>query len=255
MNLTLLFNFTKQDLLDRYSGSMLGALWTLLLPLINILIFIVVFSKLMGAQLPGSSSTQSYSIYLIAGLLAWTAFANTVNRATRTFHDQSHLIRKIRVSLPHLPLYIVLSESAVFAISLSGFLVFMLATGNLPHRSIILLPFVFITQQILAYALGLLLAILNVFIRDIQEFVGVALQMGFWLTPILYVPDILPESFQTLLAYNPCYYFIRAYQSMFILNAPIDTGQLIILVILAHSLLAGAYLLFKRLEKDLRDFV
>lgn len=255
VNLALLINFTKQELVDRYSGSILGAAWTLILPLVNILIFIFVFSNLMGSRLPGSSSTYSYSIYLISGMIPWIAFSNTVTRSAFTFSGQSHIIRKIRISLPHLPLYIVLSESIIFVISLIFFLLFLWATNNLPSASIVILPFIFITQQILAYALGFLFAIFDVFIKDIREFVGVIFQLWFWLTPIVYVPDILPGHAQNWLSYNPAYIFIKAYHELFAFGHPLDTQSLMILVLIAHLLLALAYLTFKKLEKDIRDFL
>jgi len=255
VNLTLLANFAKQDLVDRYAGSLLGAGWTLIWPLVNILIFTLIFSGLMSARLPGVSSPYSYSIYLISGLIAWLAFANTVIRSTSVFADKSAIITKIRIQLPHLPLYIVLSESMTYVISLVLFIGFLLLTGTPLAKTIILVPFVFLLQQIFAYALGFFFAIFNVFSKDAKEFVGVLFQVWFWLTPIVYVDVILPETVQKLLVYNPAYAFIKAYHDIFVFGVLPDTQRLIYLALFTHVLLMLVYVFFKKLEKDIRDFI
>src|SRR5690606_20456211 len=117
MNITLLLHFVRQDLVDRHAASALGALWTLLLPLVNILIFTLVFSRIMGARLEGmgveSLGRYGYSVYLVVGLLAWNCFAATLNRTTQVFHEKAALIGKVRMSLFSLPLYVLISETIV----------------------------------------------------------------------------------------------------------------------------------------------
>lgn len=256
MTLSLLLAFTRQDFVDRYSGSAFGALWAFIHPLVMIFIFTVIFANVMGARLPGVSSVYSYSIYLVAGLLPWLAFANTLTRSASVFLDKRHIISKVHIGLPYLPIYIVLSETLTFLISLSIFMGFLLLSGTVPGKTLLLVPFIFLSQQILAFALGLLLGILNVFLRDIKEMVTVLLTFWFWLTPIVWVPSIAPQWVQYLQEYlNPAYQFIHAYQSIFAYGQMPDFAGLTRLVILAHVVLLGAWLLFKALEKDIRDFI
>ncbi len=256
MTLSLLLAFTRQDFVDRYSGSAFGALWAFIHPLVMIFIFTVIFANVMGARLPGVSSVYSYSIYLVAGLLPWLAFANTLTRSASVFLDKRHIISKVHIGLPYLPIYIVLSETLTFLISLAIFMVFLLLSGTVPGKTLLLVPFIFLSQQILAFALGLLLGILNVFLRDIKEMVTVLLTFWFWLTPIVWVPSIAPQWVQYLQDYlNPAYQFIHAYQAIFAYEQLPDFAGLTRLVILAHVVLLGAWLLFKALEKDIRDFI
>lgn len=256
MNLALLLNFTKQDFVDRYSGSVLGALWAFIHPLVMIFIFTVIFANVMGVRLPGVSSVYSYGIYLVAGLLPWTAFSGTVIRASTVFSDKKAIISKVSVSLPHLPLYIVLSESLTFLIAMSIFLGFLVFTGAELGRSLVLLPFVYVVQQILAFGLGLLFAVLNVFLRDVREMVSVLMVFWFWLTPIVWVKDIAPAAVQAGQAqFNPAYFFISAYQDIFVYGTTPDFGALIKLVLIAHGILLVSYLMLRSLEKDVRDFV
>ena len=121
-----MIELTKRDFTERYSGSVLGVFWTFIWPLVNIFVYTVIFSQVMGARLHGASSTTySYGIYLIAGILPWTAFANTVSRSATIFVDKKTIISKIKVSLPSLPLYIVMSESITFLITLFIYMVFL----------------------------------------------------------------------------------------------------------------------------------
>jgi lipopolysaccharide transport system permease protein len=255
MNKDLLIELTKRDFVDRYNGSILGLLWAFIWPIVNMLVYIVVFSKIMGAKLPGNSPLHGYGIYLIAGLTPWIAFTNTIARTSTLFVDKKHLITKIRLSLPTLPLTVVLSETITFIITMGFYIGFLLITGSPIYKTIILLPFIYMAQQILAYSLGFLVAILHVFIRDLKEVVGITIFVWFWANPIVYVKDILPEFMQKLLVFNPTYWFIDAYQAIFIFNRMPDFNLLFYLVFLGHFILLLSYILFKKLEKDVRDFL
>jgi lipopolysaccharide transport system permease protein len=255
LQLSLLISLTRRDFTERYSGSILGVLWSFLWPLVTILIYTLIFSKIMGARLPGSSSAYSYAVYLVAGLLPWTAFANTVSRASTVFVERKHIITKINVSLPSFPLYILLSESVTFLISLAIYVIFLLCTGIGLSKFIVLLPFLYLSQQIFAYALGFFIAMFHVFLRDLKEVTAILLQVWFWFTPIVYVQDILPEMARKIMAFNPAYLFIRAYQDIFVFQKLPDLDSLLILVVLGHVFLLAGYLAFKKLEKDVRDFI
>lgn len=253
--MSLLIELTKRDFTERYSGSVLGVFWTFIWPLVNIFVYTVIFSRIMGARLQGASSTYSYGIYLIAGILPWTAFANTVSRSATIFADKKGIISKIKVSLPSLPLYIVMSESITFLITLFIYMVFLLMTGTPLRITLVFLPVIYLVQQIFAFSLGFLITIFHVFIRDLKEITGIVLQIWFWFTPIVYVYDILPAFAKNLVAFNPAFLFIKAYQDIFVLNQVPDFVNLLKLSIMAHLLLLAGYVIFKKLERDIRDFL
>ena len=257
MNVGLIIELTRRDFVERYSGSVLGVFWSFIWPFFNVFIYVVVFSKILGARLPGmSSATYGYSIYLVAGLLPWMAFSNTIMRASTVFVEKKFIISKVRVSLPSLPLNIVLSESITFLIAMIPYVAVVMFSGINLWRALLFAPLVYAIQQLLAYSLGLIIAMLNVFVRDIKEIVGVGLQVWFWFTPIIYTQDILPEQARILLTdFNPAYYFINAYQRLFTWGQYPDFKMLIAVTVLAHGLLLVAYLMFKKLERDIRDFL
>lgn len=253
--MSLLIELTKRDFTERYSGSVLGVFWTFIWPLVNIFVYTVIFSQVMGARLQGASSTYSYGIYLIAGILPWTAFANTVSRSATIFADKKGIISKIKVSLPSLPLYIVMSESITFLITLLIYMVFLLMTGTPLRITLFFLPVIYLVQQIFAFSLGFLITIFHVFIRDLKEITGIVLQLWFWFTPIVYVYDILPAFAKNLVAFNPAFLFIKAYQDIFVLNQVPEFVNLMKLSIMAHLFLLAGYVIFKKLERDIRDFL
>ncbi|MCL2011053.1 MAG: ABC transporter permease [Synergistaceae bacterium] len=255
MRIGLIFELARRDFTERYSGSLLGAAWNLVMPAVMIFIYTVIFSRVMGARMPGISSAYSFGIYLIAGVLPWNAFANTLNRSTGVFIDKKHIISKMPVSLATLPLYIVLSECVTLCIGFSiyFFLLYWIGVG-LP-RFALLLPFVIVVQQVFAYALGLFLATLCVFLRDLREAANVLTQIWFWFTPIVYMPSILPPRFAGFLSFNPAYFFTHAYQDIFFHNVAPNASLLIILTLLGHGVLLLSLWTLRRLEKDVRDFI
>ncbi len=256
MRLPLLLDFTRQDFVDRYSGSALGALWAFIHPLVMIFIFTVIFAKVMGARLPGVQSEYSYPVYLVSGLLPWIAFSTTITRCSTVFLDKRHIIGKIHLRLGYLPLYIVLSETITFSIAFLLFLGFLLVVGQWPGGLVLLVAVIFVLQQIFAFGLGLLFAVLNVFLRDIKELVGVVLTFWFWLTPIVWVPEIAPQLVQDLQDWlNPAYLFVDSYRDLFVRHQLPDGYAMMRLALIAHVALLLAWLVLKWLEKDVRDFL
>lgn len=257
-NLAITLQLSREELVDRYSGSMLGRAWTLITPLAYILVFILVFSKIMGARLEGlgmQAGIYSYSLYLVCGILPWMAFARSVEKTTSIFLEKRHLISKINISLKALPVSVILSETCIFLVGWSFFLIFLCILGIWPSGYWLALIPIILIQILLIYALGLLLATLAVYLRDIREMTAVALQLGFWCTPIVYTLDILPERMIYWINLNPIYQLITAYRAVFLHNTLPSLYGLTSVTLLALLLLTTALWLLKRTEKDLRDIL
>jgi lipopolysaccharide transport system permease protein len=255
MKLRLLIEFTKRDFTERYSGSILGVGWSFISPLVNIMIYTLIFSKIMSARMPGVEGEYSYSIYLVSGLIPWLAFANTVSRSSTVYLDKKHIISKVNLSLFRLPMFIVISETITFLITMAIFLGFLLVIDYQLSLAMLILPFIYVVQQIFAFALGFIIAQLTVFIRDLKEFTAILMQIWFWFTPIVYVVAIVPGSLSQLMVYNPVYSFIKIWQSVFVYHSIPDLSGLMIITLIAHCLLIMAFLMYRVLEKDIRDFL
>ena len=252
---SLVWELTKRDFSERFAGSVLGSLWALIWPLVGLVIYIMIFGKIMGGRLPGNSNFYSYGIYVTVGLVPWTAMASSISRCSSVFLDKKHLVSKVRISFPSLLLYIILSETITFIFSMGFLFIFLLVTKYQFNINLLLTPYIYYLQQILAFAIGLLAATLTVFIRDIKEITGIILQFWFWFTPIVYVRQILPDFVKKIIAFNPAYVIVESYQRIFVFNDEPSYRSLIILTLLTHILLSISYVIFRTLEKDVRDFL
>ena len=255
MNFSLIVELAKRDFIERYSGSALGFMWSFIYPLINILIYMVIFGTLMGARLPGMTSVWGYGVYLIAGLVPWTAFANTVQRSSTVYIDKKNIIAKIYMDLSTLPLFIVLSESITFFVTLIIFLGILIVTGVSLSLYLLFIPVIYLIQQMFAYALGFFLGMLVVFLRDLKEVVTIGFLIWFWFTPIVYVFSILPGIAQQVLIWNPALAFISAYHDIFVFQRMPSFFFLSIVTVISILLIAFDYFIFRRLERDIRDFI
>jgi len=255
INLNLLLELSKRDFLERYSGSIIGIWWSFIWPFINILIYTLIFSKVMSAKISEIPSTYSYGIYLASGIIPWMAFSNTISRSVNIFIEKKYIISKIPIQLPIFPLSVAISESITFLISFFILILFLIILSIKPTICFFVVPLSYIFQQILALSLGLIFATLNVFIRDIKEVVNIFLQIWFWFTPIVYIKDILPDNVKILIEINPVYAFIQVYQNSLILHKEINFKSLIFYSILSIFFAILAYFIYKKLSKDIKDFL
>lgn len=255
LNIPYIVEITRQDFAGRFAGSVLGSLWAVIWPMVHLFIYIVIFGKVMGARLPGAADINAYGVYLAAGLIPWTAFSTTIGRSSSVFLDKKHIITKVRTSMAALLIHINLSETITYVITMGVFFLILGLQGMAFHRSLLLLPFLYYLQQLLALGLGLFAAVLNVFIRDVSQITGVVLQLWFWFTPIVYVPDILPRAVQNLICLNPAYILVDAYHKIFVYKAYPDFTGLTILTVMTHLLLLVSFMMLRHLEKDIRDFL
>lgn len=254
LRLHFLLHMARQDFLERYSGSALGALWTLLLPLSQILIFTVIFGSIIGARLPGNSTTYGYGIYLVSGLLPWTAFSNTVLRTTTVFIDRKPILSKVYVPLAVVAAPIAISEGLTLIIGLSLLMVFLLITGEPLPSQIGFIPLLIILQQLFALGVGLILGAFAVFVRDIKELTGVGLQLWFWATPIVYVADILPVWAQQITRFNPAMTFVGPFHAIFGQRS-VEAEPIGLLVAAAVGAMILSWFLLRLMEKHIRDAI
>jgi len=206
----------QREFQTRYRNSLLGALWTIINPLAMIIVYTVIFSRLMQARLPGVDNDLAYGIYLCAGLLTWGLFAEILGRSQAVFLEHATLLKKLSFPRICLPAVVVCNALLNFSIIFGLFLGFLLITGNFPGLVVVAMLPVLAIQVLFATALGVILGIFNVFFRDVGQMTGIVLQFWFWFTPIIYPPSILPEGAAQLLELNPMLPIVQAYQGIFV---------------------------------------
>ena len=254
--ISFIFELTRRDFSERFAGSVIGAGWAFIWPIVQLFIYIIIFGKLMGGRLPGINQVYAYGIYAASGLIPWTSFCNVVSRSTSIFLEKKYIISKVKVSLPSFPLFIVLAETVVFIFSICILLAVLIITNQKPSlRMILLLPFVYYIQQLFAFSLGLFFGTFTIFLKDLKQVVDIGLQLWFWFTPIVYIESILPQWVQKIIHLNPMYVFVDTYHKIFLINESLNFHSLIIMNFIAHAFLFVSVSFLKLLEKDVRDFL
>lgn len=243
----------KREFQSQYRNSLLGAAWTVLNPLAMIVVYTVVFSGVMRAKLPGVGTSFAYSIYLCSGILAWGLFVDIVGRSLNVFLVNANILKKICFPRLCLPVALIVNAGINFSIIFGLFTLFLIFSGNFPGWPFIALVPVLAIQIAFAVGLGMSLGILNVFFRDVGQFFGVVLQFWFWLTPITYPVEILPEYARQLIVFNPMMSLIGAFHTIIVNGQWPDWASLWPVSLLALLLCAWAMRLFRNNVGEIVD--
>ena len=243
----------QREFQSKYANAILGAVWSLLSPLAMILVYTVIFAEVMRTKMPGSDSTFAYSIYLCAGILTWGLFAEMVGRGQTMFLEQSNLLKKVSFPRICLPVIVTLNALVKFGIIFGLFVVFLIVTGNFPGAVFVTLLPVLVLQVLLALGIGMVVGILNVFFRDVGQFMTIALQFWFWLTPIVYPASILPEHVRPILDWNPMAPIIATWQGVLVKGTPPDWGSLVYPLVVALLLCTLGLRMFRKRAGEIVD--
>ncbi|MYL25265.1 MULTISPECIES: ABC transporter permease [Halomonadaceae] len=243
----------KREFQSRYLNSLLGAIWTVIQPLSMIVVYTVIFSQILQAKLPGVEHSFGYSIYLCSGIITWGLFLDIINRGQNIFLAHGDLLKKLSFPRLCLPATVGLTALLDFAIIFALFTAFLVVTGTFPGLVYFAVIPVLIVQLVFSMGLGITLGVLNVFFRDVGQAMGVILQFWFWLTPIVYPANIVPESARELLAYNPMVGLMGAYQTIFARAELPDWHALIPVILLGVFFCVAGMRLFRKHSGEIVD--
>ena len=245
---SFVWNSVLREFSGRYRESLFGAFWSVANPLAMIIIYTVIFGRLMRPSLTGHENTPfAFSIYLCAGVITWGLFSEMLSRLNGIFLEHGNLIKKSSFPRICLPAIAAVSALLNFSIVLSIYLVFLALIQHWPGWVIFSIIPLLALQILFTLGLGIFLGTLNVFFRDVGQLTGIVLQFWFWLTPIVYTFPALPEQARTLLRFNPMLPLITAYQNVFLSAQLPDFRSLLPLAILtAFFLVLGAKFFLSR---------
>ncbi len=254
----LLRTLVRRDLEARYKGSVLGNLWPLLNQLSQLLIYTYVFSivlkvKLSSRGLPADNNI-GFGLWLFAGLLPWIAFTGGLTQAAGSVVRQPNLVKKVVFPLTLLPLVPVLSTFIESSLGLAALIILVaFSTGKL-HETLALLPLIWLPQLLLTAGLGYLCAGLTVFLRDIPQTLGVLLNLGFYLTPIVYPASVIPEQFRGWVFWlNPLAAITQVYRDLVLTGEVTHWEEWSFAFIVALVVFAGGLGVYRRLRPGFAD--
>jgi lipopolysaccharide transport system permease protein len=237
----------------RYRNSLLGAGWALLQPITTVTIYTLVFSQLMKARIPELQSSFHYSIYLCTGVLMWGLFADISGRSVNIFIENANLLKKLNFPRICLPTIVILSGLINFGIIFLVFSIFLMISGEMHYATLAAIAPLVALLATLAIGIGVMLGVVNVFFRDVGHLYNVALQFGFWLTPIVYPLSILPEKVRFAVEMNPLTVIVASAQGVLVHGRWPDWTPLLYPTVFAAVACMAAWLLLERRASEMID--
>lgn len=246
---SLLFELVKRDLKLRYRGSVLGIAWTLLNPILFMGVYTLVFSVFM------KSAIERYPLFLLSGLIPWMWFSGSVSQATTSIVDGGAYIGKTLMPPELLVLVPVLANGVNFLITIALLLLAGAVFGLNVAWASAFLPLLITIELCLTLGASMLVAIIMVYFRDIQQVVVYAMTALFFLTPIFYTRATVPPNLQFLVSFNPIAGLIAAYQSVLYNGVPPKPEDLLSSTAFGVMTLIVGLALFNNSRDSLGEYV
>jgi ABC-type polysaccharide/polyol phosphate export permease len=243
------------DVRHRYAGTGMGVVWHVVHPLATICIYSLVFSRIFSAPVQPGQGRFPYTLYLCAGFFPWIAFSDCVTRGCSAFQYNAQYLRKLPI-----PEHVFVAQSSLagfISLSINFILLLLIALslGWKPGWSWLLLPIPLLLLQGLGFGVGLLLGTLNVFFRDIAQWVDVSLKLVMWTVPIVYTLDGQSDWLRHALRYHPLMPELESIRSLFMDRAVPPLHDWVGMVVWPAAAIAIALSVLTRLRPEIRDVI
>lgn len=237
----LIDELVNRDIKKKYRRSILGILWSMLNPLLMMLITAMVFSNLFRFEI------KNFALYLLTGQIIFTFYAESTNFAMGSILENGHLIKKVYVPKYLFPLSRVVSSAVNLLFTLPAMLAIILVTGQMISFKIVFCIIPLVLLFIFCLGMGLFLSALAVYFRDMFHLYGVVLTVLNYATPIFYPENIIPAKYQWIIYCNPIYYYLKMFREVVYSNQIPDINLIIIcLLISVIALIIGIYFFNKK---------
>lgn len=251
----LIATLTARDLKARYRGSILGFFWSLANPLLLLGVYTLVFTKFFPQQF-----VKPYSLFLFSGILPWTFFSAAVLESTTSISANAALIKKVMFPAEALPLVVVLSHLVHFVLAipilLAALLIFAAMGQFTIGITILVAPLLMLLQTLFVAGIALTVSSASVLFRDLRDIVANLMQLGFFVTPVIYLIDKIDSRFlRALLRINPMTPFVLAYQNVFFWGRLPSLSDSVLIVVYAVGSLAMGFFVFDRLRDTLAEAI
>lgn len=238
----VIFSFAISDIKIRYKNSVLGIVWSFVEPLLLLGVLFFVFSTMFKFEIP------NFPIYLLLGIVTWNFFKNGTNFALYSLTNRSTLLTQIYFprSIPSISSCISASIILIFELIVLG--IFMVVLGFFPPITIIFLPLILLLEFILILGIALPLSVLNVKLKDVEFIWGVIITAGFFLTPIFYQFDMLPESIQNVLQFSPMVQILTMAHHVTLYGTLPSLNSILYAIFSTSIIVAIGYGIFRKLQ-------
>lgn len=243
----MIYMLVRREIRGRYKGSILGFFWTFLNPLLQFIVYAIVFSTIMRMNI------DQFYIYLFIAFVPWFFLATAIPQGAVCIQTQSNLVQKIYFPRMVLPISAVvtafvnmlLSELVVFAV--------LLLSGFGVSFYIIALPVVWFIQFLFVLGIVLIVSAFTVYIRDLAHIMDIVVMAWFYATPIVYPPEMLPAQFKFLMYANPMYGIVEAYRAILYYKCWPDFSTMTLALALGVATILLGGIIFQRLQRGFAE--
>lgn len=252
-NKILIWNLSKNDFKTKYAGSYLGIIWAFIQPIVTILLYWFVFE--FGLRAGSPIKDVPFILWFVTGLIPWFFFQDALLNATNCMLEYSYLVKKVVFKISILPIVKIISAVFVHLVFIAFLFFVCFIYGFYPSQYTIQLIYYSLCTFFIALALSYATSAIVVFFKDLGQIINIFLQIGMWMTPIMWSYTIMPEKYQWILKLNPMYYIVEGYRDTFINHVWFFERyfQTVYFWIITLGLFVLGSIIFKRLKPHFAD--
>lgn len=219
-NRALLFRLAKNDFKTKYAGNYLGIVWAFVQPIVTILVYWFVFEvafQAKGVAASGGTLEVRFVLFLVSGIVPWFYFQDALTSGTNCFIEYSYLVKKVVFKISILPVVKLISALFVHMFFVAFTIILFAACGLYPDLYTLQVIYYSFSMFVLVLGLVYLTSAVMIFFRDLGQIISIILQVGIWLTPIMWNIDMVKGTIvEKILKLNPMYYIVQGYRNAFI---------------------------------------
>jgi ABC-2 type transport system permease protein len=251
----LLGYFIHRQVTRSYRRSYLGLVWAILGPLVWVFFLALIFSNVIGIKdrAVEGDPTLNFGLFLYCGLLPFLTFSEALNKGINSIRSNSGLVQKVVFPLEILPFTNAIASMVDKVFGFGALLIMLLLFGRTLHPTLLYMPVIVVLQVIFILGLTYIMAVLGTFLPDVAEIMRPVIRGMFFVTPILWPPDRLPDSLSWIEDYNPLAYLVNAYRDL-ILNGTLPGAlSTLYFTLFSVALFIFGFALFVRLRPKFAD--
>jgi len=240
----MIYSLIRKDLRGRYKGSALGFLWTFINPLLQLVVYTIVFSVLFPTNI------EKFYIFLFVGLVPWLFFNTSLVGGATSIVSQENLIKKVYFPRQVLPISYVTSAFVNMLLTFIVIFAVLIVSGfGIRFQILWALPIVMIVEYLFALGIAMITSALTVYFRDLEYILGIVAMSWMYLTPILYSVEIIPENYRHLIYFNPMTAIILSYKDILYYKQLPDLKNLLLALAIGIIFLLTGFIFFNKMQK------
>jgi len=252
-NKAIIWSLSKNDFKTKYAGSYLGIIWAFIQPIVTIVVYWFVFE--FGLKVASPKENTPFVLWFSIGLIPWFFFSEAIMNASNCFIEYSYLVKKVVFKISILPIVKIISSIFVHLVFVCFIIILSSFYGFYPSKYFLQLIYYIFCTFFIVLGISYITSSIILFFKDLGQIINILLQIGMWMTPIMWSPSILPIRLQWVIKLNPMYYIVEGYRDTFINNIWFFEKyfQTIYFWFIALSIFGLGAIVFKKLKSHFAD--